>query len=87
MPRRANRIKVGDLVAVRYGAREQVAEVVEDRGDLGVGGEQLLRVGWWPSGSSGRLEFEVPASDLRVLNKNEAAGIAAKGGPRRTVPT
>jgi hypothetical protein len=57
-------IKVGDVVQVHYGSRPVEAVVLEDRGSLGVGGERLLRVGWVPSGSDERIEFEVRASNV-----------------------
>lgn len=37
-------IKVGDRVALRFGARKVPAMVVHDYGDLGVGGRRILRV-------------------------------------------
>lgn len=58
----ADAIEVGDSVRVQYGARTVEAEVLEDRGPLGVGGERLLRVGWTPDGSDEPLEFEIRAS-------------------------
>lgn len=43
------------------------AEVIEDRGDLGVGGERLIRVAWIPSDVDEPVEFEMPASEARVV--------------------
>jgi primosomal protein N' len=36
--------KIGDRVIVRFGPQDMEATVVEDRGNLGVGGRQLIRV-------------------------------------------
>lgn len=57
-------IRVGDVVRVRYGSQLVDAEVLEDRGLLGVSGDRVLRVGWTPTGSDERLEFEVPESQV-----------------------
>jgi hypothetical protein len=62
--REASEIQVGDVVRVHYGSRFLEAEVLEDRGPLGVGGEHLVRVGWVPSGAEDRIEFEVRASEV-----------------------
>src|SRR5688572_10259949 len=59
------RIRVGDRVSVLYGSRFIDAEVIEDRGPLGASGDRVLRVAWVPTGSDDRLEFEVPASQVR----------------------
>ena len=40
----AQRVKVGTLVGYRIGRTVQEAEVIEDRGDLGADGEQLVRL-------------------------------------------
>jgi len=49
-----------------FGAREVVATVIEDRGNIGVGGRRLLRVRVELTGGAEPLEFEVPAKDVRV---------------------
>ena len=38
------RLNVGDAIRVTLGAHVRSGKVVEDRGDLGVGGEQIVRV-------------------------------------------
>src|ERR1041385_1528392 len=47
-------VRVGSRVGVRFGDEVRPAEVIEDRGGLGPGGERLLRV---------RLEMPVDAQD------------------------
>ncbi len=41
---RAHQYKVGDRVRFQWGVRKVVGTVVEDRGGLGVDGEQIVRV-------------------------------------------
>ncbi|HZU81871.1 MAG TPA: hypothetical protein VE987_03095 [Polyangiaceae bacterium] len=43
-----------------------MATVIEDRGNIGVGGRRLLRVRVELTGGAEPLEFEVPAADVRV---------------------
>lgn len=42
--KKAKRLRVGNRVKVPYGTEELEAVVVEDRGNLGVGGRQIVRV-------------------------------------------
>jgi hypothetical protein len=42
--RRPGKFKVGDRVRLLHGWRGALGEVVEDRGNLGVGGERLYSV-------------------------------------------
>lgn len=65
-------IQVGDRVLVRVGAKQVRAEVLEDRGPLGTNGTRLLRVGWTPSETEERLEFEVRETDVEPLSKTSA---------------
>jgi hypothetical protein len=58
------RIAQGDTVIVRFGSERVRAEVLEDRGQLGGEGLRLLRVGWTPSESEERLEFELREEDV-----------------------
>jgi hypothetical protein len=78
----ARRIRVGDTVAVSRGSRELIAEVIEDRGDLGVDGEQIVRIGWFPAEVEEQVEYEVPVSELRVLSAEEAAALSGSRGAR-----
>jgi len=58
------RFKVGDWVSFQYGPRQVWAQIIEDRGSLGVNRRRLyrIRVGE-ESGES--TAFEVPENDLR----------------------
>jgi len=55
---------VGTKVRFKLGGREVVATIVEDRGPLGVGGVQILRVQLEVAGTDELMEFEVPATDV-----------------------
>jgi hypothetical protein len=54
---RKPRIKVGDRVYFPFSPSPMAAEVIEDRGDLGRDGEQIVRVRYFLKG--GDLEPEV----------------------------
>jgi hypothetical protein len=62
------RIAVGSKVRFKLGGRDVLAVVVEDRGLLGVGGEQVWRVQVRVSGIDEVMDFELPASDLRIAS-------------------
>lgn len=57
---------VGARVRFKLGGRDVMATVIEDRGSLGIGGAQLLRVRLTVSGTDEVMEFEVPASEVRA---------------------
>lgn len=48
------------------GGRQVVATVIEDRGPIGHGGRQLLRVRVEFEDVGEAIEFELPAADVRV---------------------
>jgi len=64
---RKARMKVGDRVVLHLGPQDIFAEVVEDRGFIGVGGRQL--VGIRRTGVSEELtqSYEVPAEELELV--------------------
>jgi hypothetical protein len=49
---------VGSKVRLRFGGRQVVGTVVEDRGPIGVGGRRLVRVRLEVDGQ--QIEFELP---------------------------
>ncbi len=59
-------LRVGDRVWVKLIGQRRVAEIIEDRGPIGVGGRRLMRIGF--RNPSGQFEesFEVPAEYLSV---------------------
>ena len=69
MPRRQEPKKhfaVGTKVRFKLGGRDVTGTVIEDRGPLGTAGGQILRVRLQVSGTDDVIEFEVPATEVRV---------------------
>ncbi|MEZ4224256.1 MAG: hypothetical protein R3B13_25125 [Polyangiaceae bacterium] len=60
------RPEVGSRVVLTLGGRQVVATVIEDRGPIGHGGRQLLRVRVEFEDVGEAIEFELPAADVRV---------------------
>jgi hypothetical protein len=77
--RKTARFKVGDWVSFRYGVRPVWAQVIEDRGLLGVGRTRLyrIRMGDEPGGEESEepVEFEVPEDDLTRARPEHGAVI------------
>jgi hypothetical protein len=59
-------LAVGAKVRFKFGGRDVVATIIEDRGPLGVDGVQILRVRLELAGINESMEFEVPATDVSV---------------------
>jgi hypothetical protein len=78
--RQAPRFGVGDWVSFRYGLRRVWAQVIEDRGPLGVNRRRLYRIRVGDeSGES--VAFEVPEDDLTPIEPDRARVIEyLKGG-------
>jgi len=57
---------VGSKVKFVFGLSEVTGTVIEDRGDLGVGGQRLLRVRFELEGAGEPFETEVPADNVKV---------------------
>lgn len=63
--RHPSRVKVGERVGISVGGRVLAAKVVEDRGDLGAHGEQVVRLAVEdPMIPSEHFELEVPVGWL-----------------------
>ena len=56
---------VGAKVRFVFGLAEVIGTVIEDRGDLGIGGRRLLRVRFEIEGAGEPFETEVPVDDLK----------------------
>jgi hypothetical protein len=71
--------KVGDWVSFVYGVRPVWAQVIEDRGLLGVGRTRLYRIRFGDDPSAGEsgepVEFEVPEDDLTLARPDHEAVI------------
>jgi|HubBroStandDraft_6_1064221.scaffolds.fasta_scaffold223400_3 hypothetical protein len=61
---RGRPIKVGDRVKVLFGPNRIPAVVIEDRGNIGVGGRRLVRVRVKVDDLGNVREFECPADEL-----------------------
>ena len=65
---RPRKINAGDRVRMPYGIGEILADVIEDRGFIGIGGRQLIRVRVNP-GKEWQEEFEVPAEEVKIARR------------------
>ena len=59
-------LAIGTKVRFKLGGRDVVATIIEDRGPLGAGGVQIVRVRVAVAGTDGSMEFVVPASDVQA---------------------
>ena len=66
-------LRVGDRATLRFGFEDVPVEVLEDRGPLGVGGRQIVRIKLIQDPMDGEFETEVPAEELKDIQP----------GPRR----
>lgn len=58
-------LAVGSLVKLLFGIDEVTGTVVEDRGNVGMGGRHLLRVRLDIPDTSEPVELEIPADDVK----------------------
>lgn len=58
---------VGSRVKLRFGVNDVTATVIEDRGNIGVGGRRLLRVRLEIPSTNEPIELEVPAEDVKAV--------------------
>jgi hypothetical protein len=56
--------RVGDRVVLHVGRNDLLAQIIEDRGNLGVDGGRIFRVAVSFDDDAEPSEFEVPASAL-----------------------
>jgi hypothetical protein len=57
---------VGSRVKFVFGLTEVTGTVIEDRGDLGIGGRRILRVRFEIKGAGEPFETEIAAENVRV---------------------
>jgi hypothetical protein len=57
---------VGSKVTLIFGLDEVTATVIEDRGNIGVGGRRLIRVRLDIPDTSEPIELEIPAEDVKT---------------------
>ena len=88
MPRRTARaqgkLRVGSKVSLTFGVSQATGVVIEDRGNLGVGGRRLWRVRLDMGLTSEPIELEARAETLTVLSDPLFADRAVFGGPTPT---
>lgn len=60
-------LRVGSKVRLVFGVHEVTATVIEDRGNLGVGGRRLLRIRLDIPDTSEPIELEMPADELKAV--------------------
>lgn len=53
---------------MRFGAEDVIAEVIEQRGPLGVDGRELIRVRFRFTDASEAIETEVPVDEVTLVN-------------------
>lgn len=74
MPRTVkNRIEVGDRVVIATHPSTPIARVIEDRGNLGVGGRRIVRIRLLPEEPDPEddIELEIAEADLRLADPAE----------------
>lgn len=68
--RSGRRFKVGDRVRFRRAVSEMTGTIIEDRGNLGGGGERVYRIEFWidPEYPENRSLIELPVSEITAAN-------------------
>lgn len=57
----------GDQVSFSVGRSVFLAHVIEDRGNLGIGGRQIVRIEVLPDADEEPRRFEMPAEELQPI--------------------
>ena len=71
-------LHVGDRVSFRFAGQKRIARIIEDRGNIGVGGRRLIRVEFVrPHGQIGE-SFEVPAGEVTPVAERAARPAATR---------
>ena len=65
-PKSSRSLKVGSRVTFTYGLSTVRGVVIEDRGNLGVGGRHLFRIRFELDGAAEPFETELAASELHL---------------------
>ena len=68
----AKRLRVGDWVSFQFGPRRAWAQVIEDRGRLGVKGQRYYRIRLDQTATD-PFEFEMPADELELAVPDKPA--------------
>jgi hypothetical protein len=81
----SGRFRVGDWVSLDYGLRKITAQVVEDRGLLGVHGRRLYRVRPMPSRGES-FDFELAEEELEAAPEPDDARSDSPGAGAAPIP-
>jgi hypothetical protein len=81
----SRRFKVGDWVSFDSGLRRVTAQIVEDRGALGVHGRRLFRVRPKPSRDES-LDFEIAEEELQTATEPEELKRGSTDAGAATIP-
>ena len=62
--------QIGDRVRFRRAVSEMTGTIIEDRGNLGGGGERVYRIEFWidPEYPENRSLIELPVSEITAAN-------------------
>jgi hypothetical protein len=66
-PMLRRRYRVGDQIQFLWGTDKLQGLVIEDRGDLGVGGRQIVRLRTQFDSYAEPVEFELSADDIELV--------------------
>ena len=80
---RATTFRVGGKVMVHMGTTPRRAEIVEDRGPIGVGGRRILRVRYINLMGETQPTFEVPLDYVTVVKERNGRRSGVKLKARR----
>jgi hypothetical protein len=72
------RLRVGDVVRFPFGAYKATGRIIEDRGNIGVGGRRLVRVSVEIGVGDETIEFEIPADTCATDVDKRPAGRRAR---------
>lgn len=70
----AHRLKVGEWVVLQYGLRRVWAQIIEDRGPLGVGGQRIYRLRFGQDEEM--IAFEASEDNLEPAPKPDQSAVA-----------
>jgi len=71
--RRSRRLGLGDRVVYYIGPQRWLAEVIEDRGKLGVGGTRIYRIRSLSRSPGSDHAFEMPEDLLKLVRRKTSA--------------
>jgi hypothetical protein len=70
-------VRVGDRVSFRFAGQKRIARIIEDRGNIGVGGRRLIRVVFVRPHEQFGEPFELPADAVSPVAKDRVRRTSA----------